>query len=107
VLITVIAYYPHGESENVGKKFIEVMSKYPDDPTAAEPILYGAVNATTEGIRVISVAAVKNGKVKEAIDLATRRMLEYSNAIAGFRYTLDVSYDVVEAMGILNMKSPV
>jgi hypothetical protein len=107
MLITFIAYYPHGKAESVGKKFIEVMSKYPDNPAVSEPVLYGAVNVTVEGVRVIGHYSVKDGKIKEALELATRRMLEYAKAVDGFRYSLDVSYDVVEAMSIINMKSPV
>jgi len=94
-------------AENVGKKFVEVMSRYPDDPSVSEAILHGAVSQTAEGIRVIGVLAVKDGKVKEAMDLETRRMLEYARAIEGFRYCIDVAYDVVEAMGVIEMKSPV
>ena len=107
MLITVIAYYPPAQAENVGTKFIEVMSRYPDDPTVSEAILHGAVSATAEGLRVIGVLAVKDGKVREAMDLETRRMLAFARDIEGFRYSIDVAYDVMEAMQAIDMKSPV
>jgi hypothetical protein len=107
MLLTVIIYYPPSQADKVGKKFIEVTAKYPDDPSVMEPLVHGAVDATLDGIRVIGIASIKEGKAREALDLESKRMLEYAKSIEGFRYSIDISYDVLEAMDVIGMESPV
>ncbi len=81
------------------------MVKFPDDKTIAKPIIRACVSANIEGISVIAISQIKEGKTKEAIELASKRMLVFSK-VKGFKYSLDVTYDAIEAMGLLGMEAP-
>ena len=106
VLIVVNSLYPVTIAEEAGKKYIEIMKKYPIDKSIEKQIVPVAAKQTLEGIFVISITTVKQGKIKEVMDLESKRMLEFGK-IEGFKYSVEIMYDAIEAMGLLGMESPV
>jgi hypothetical protein len=54
----------------------------------------------------ITVSSVQPGKVKEAMDLSSNRLLLIANDIEGFRYSINVAYDLVEAMPFVGLQAP-
>ncbi|MFX0001308.1 MAG: hypothetical protein ACFE9Q_11310 [Candidatus Hodarchaeota archaeon] len=99
-------WWPPGKSEGVGKVYLEVMKKFPDDRSIVKPIIQSAVWPVPEAMHSITVSTVQPGKVKEAMDLSTNRLLMLGKAIEGFRYTMNIAYDLVEAMPFVGLKAP-
>ncbi|NVM30664.1 MAG: hypothetical protein HWN65_17625 [Candidatus Helarchaeota archaeon] len=100
--IVVRIRYPNDLAPEVGKKYLEVMQKYPDDPALGEPTVLAAVRSTQRGITVISMSKVKKGKTDEALAYAWKRMVEF-NDIKGFRYTVETWLEVTEALKLIGM----
>ncbi|MFX1426691.1 MAG: hypothetical protein ACFFBE_09585 [Promethearchaeota archaeon] len=99
-------WWPPGKSEKVGKIYLEVMQKFPDDRSIVKPIIQSAVWPVAEGMHSITVGTVQPGKVKEAMDLSSNRLLMLANSIEGFRYKMDIAYDLVEAMPFVGLQAP-
>ena len=105
VYIITISTYPQHLSEEVGKTYIEAIREVPIDRSLSKPIIPAAVQTGPEGFKVTSISSVKEGKLKEALDRETKRMLIFAK-IKGFRYTIDTAYDAVEAMAFMGMEAP-
>ena len=105
VYIIAIANYPQHLSDEVGKAYIEAMKEVPNDRSISKPVVQAAVQTGPEGFKVTTISSAKEGKLREALDLATKRMLIFAK-IKGFRYTIDTAYDAVEAMAFIGMKAP-
>ncbi len=105
MLVMTTLIYPPAMADQVGQKYIEIMDKYPDDASIAESLVPAAVKATAEGIKVTAIYSAKENKIKETMDLASNRMLEFRK-IEGFRYSIDIAYDAVEAMALLGLEAP-
>lgn len=99
-------WWPAKQSEKIGKAYIEVMKKYPNDRSIEKPVVDGAIWPDNQEMHSITIGAIKPGKVKEAMDLAYKRLLEIANAVEGFRYHIRIAYDLVEAMPIVGLKAP-
>ncbi len=81
------------------------MQKYPDDRTISKPVVRSATWAVQEGMHSITISSVQPGKVKEAMDIAHNRLLMVS-AIEGFRYQINIAYDLVESMPLIGLTAP-
>ena len=67
VLILVHTWFPHAVSADVGKAYLEVMKKYPEDRSLSKPVLTVAVKATKDGFKGLSIDDIKDGKIKQTI----------------------------------------
>ena len=105
VYIIIVLTYPPHLADEVGKTYIEAMGKVPDDRAIAKPTIRAAVEATMEGMKVTAIYDVKAGKIREALDLTSNRMLIFAK-IKGLRYSLNTAYNATEAMGLLGMTAP-
>ncbi len=104
VIIISETWFPHGKSEAVGKKFLDVLKKFPPDRTLSKQVL-GAINATEKGMHIISAWEVKDGKEKESLLRLSEAALMYTN-IEGFRYSIKTYLSTVEAMPLIGLKAP-
>jgi hypothetical protein len=105
VYIVTEHWWPPGKSEEVGKLYLEVMQKFPDDKSIIKPVIQSAVWPVQEGMHSMTVASIKPGKVKEAMDLSSNRLILLA-AIDGFRYAINIAYDLIEAMPFVGLKAP-
>ena len=105
VLIIAESWWPASKSEQVGKLYLEVMQKYPEDNTISKPIVRSAVWGVKDGMHSIAVYSIKPGKVKEAMDISYNRLLMLAS-IEGYQYELNIAYDLVEAMPLIGLKAP-
>ena len=103
--IVSFACWPSDKTDEVVKKAIEVVQKYPPDPSLGEPLVPNAVKATTNGIRTIGITEVKEGKLEEAMTRATNSAVMYSS-IAGFEWSVEVWYTVAEAYAAIGKTPP-
>ena len=105
VYIISISTYPQHLADEVGKKYIEAMREIPTDRSLSKPVVSAAVQTGPEGFKVTSISSIKEGKLKEALDRANKRMLNFAK-IKGFRYSIEVAYDAAEAMQFIGMEAP-
>jgi len=106
VLMLTINKWPANKSAEIGKAYLEVMKKFPDDKSIEKPVLRGAIWTDNEGTRSISVSSIKKGKVKESMDLAMKRLLMMSESLEGFKYEVHIAHDLVEAMPLIGLAAP-
>jgi hypothetical protein len=95
-------WYPNHLVDEVAKKYIEIMEKYPPDESISKTIVPAAVSSTKNGIETISIDEVKSQKLADALEHDALFMAEYRN-IKGFRYETKVWSTVEEAMKQIGM----
>lgn len=105
MLIMTTTWIPYGKESKSGKKYLEVMKKYPTDKSSEKTILLIGASATEVGMRVISITEAKKGKFEEAMKLETKRMLEFSS-IEGISYKIETLLSGTEAMSMLGLTMP-
>ena len=104
VLLINKVYFPPDKAAEVGKRYIEVLKKFPPDRSISKTLSIG-VKATKNGIKVIGVAEVKKGKFEEAFTRLNQSDLEYAD-IEGYRYKVETIMDITEAMPTIGLQAP-
>ena len=97
--------YPTDKAVEVGKRYLEALNKYPQDENLGTNAVPAAVKATAQGIRVIGISEVKEGKLEEAYT-RTVSMMAMFHSIVGFEYTVDIYLKVEEALPLIGMSLP-
>ena len=106
MLIVTQHWWPHGVSTKVGKIYLEVMKKFPDDKTISKPVVQSAIWNEKEGTFSTTIGAIQPGKTKEAMDLAMKRLLMLAESIEGFKYEIHIAYDLIEGMPLVGLAAP-
>jgi hypothetical protein len=97
-------WYPLHKAGEPGKKYLEVMEKYPRDESISKAVVPVAVTSTKDGLETLSVEEVESQKVGEAYDREARRMVEFRE-IEGFSYEVKVWSKVEEALEMIGLGS--
>jgi hypothetical protein len=97
--------YPSDKGPQVAEKYLEALKKYPPDENLGTDVVPAAVKATHQGIRVIGITEVKEGKLQEALNLTVNMMVMFQS-IEGFEYTIDTYLKVEEALHLIGMSLP-
>ncbi|MBY8991919.1 MAG: hypothetical protein KGD58_14340 [Candidatus Lokiarchaeota archaeon] len=105
VLIVATVLFPHAKSSEVAKKNIELIQKYPADPSLGEGLVIG-VKATLEGIKALFVGNVTKGKVEEYVEAVAKQYQETALEVEGYKYQIETYMTVPEAYKILGMEPP-
>ena len=105
MLIVSNSWCPPGKVAELGKVYLEVMKKYPDDRSIAKTIVQNALKARKNGVEVVGIVEPKPGKLEVALNRTQNTMIFY-NDIVGFEYEIEVRFNVVEAMAMVGMKAP-
>ena len=100
--IITTSMYPSDKGEEVAKRYLEAMAKYPPDASLGTQIVPAAVKTTLQGIKVIGITEVKKGKYEDAL-IRTENMMAMFFSIQGFEYTIDNYATVEEALKIIGM----
>jgi hypothetical protein len=95
--------YPANKADEVVKKYLEVMEKYPPDESLGEQIVPVASNTSFNGLESLSITKVEIPKLGEALERAKAAMAEYRN-IEGFFTDISVWSTVEEALGRMGIK---
>jgi uncharacterized protein with ACT and thioredoxin-like domain len=103
VLSTV--WFPPVKGEEVGKKLLEAVKKYPEDKSIGKTILAGALMRTKYGIKGISIYEVKEGKLDVALERVGDILAIYSE-IEGVNSRIDTMATLVESMDAVGLKAP-
>ncbi len=104
VLVMVTSWFPPGKAAEAGKKYLEVMKKYPAE-SFEKPVLLIGVRATKDGIKSISITEAKKGDLEKVLNIEMKRMLMFG-AIGGFRYEIETYISGVEAMSMVGLGMP-
>lgn len=104
VLVLATIIYPHKVANEVAKKYIEMVQKYPADPSLGEMLALGT-GATLDGIKVIYIGSVVKGKVEETLSTLATQYQEYTS-IEGFKWQVEILMDMAEAYKAVGMTAP-
>jgi len=97
-------WYPTDKSREVAKKYLEVLKKFPPDPSIEKTLLI-LVRSTKEGIHVIGIGKPEKGKLEESI-IRTTQSNEEMTSIDGLTYEIETYLDYTEAYKVLGMAAP-
>jgi hypothetical protein len=103
--IVLTSTFPATKAREVAKIYLEVNKIYPTDKTLEKQIFQGAIKSSEQGITTIGISEPKPGKMSELLVRLQNSMVMYHD-IEGYKYTIEVWYNVVEALGMLGMKAP-
>jgi len=106
VVVIINTWWPQGVSADIGKAYIEVMKKYPADRSLYKPTITACIRASKDGMKGIAVDEVKEGKLKETLDLTYRRMLMFGDLVKELKFEIEVYMAGVEAMPMIGLKMP-
>lgn len=95
-------WYPLHLADEVAKKYIETMEKYPPDESLAKTIVPAAVSSTRRGIQTITIDEVERLKLGDALKHDSLFMAEFRN-IKGFSYEIKPWSNLEEAMVDIGM----
>lgn len=96
--------YPSHKADEVLKKNLEVVPKYPPDPSLGETVA-SASRGVEQGVESITIYEVKKGKFDEAMEIWMKGLLEFRN-IEGYEMSIEVWPTAAEAFNAIGMKPP-
>jgi hypothetical protein len=94
--------YPSDKVNEVAKRYLEAMAKYPPDASLGTLIVPAAVITTLQGIKTIGIMEVKKGNLEDAM-ARVANMMSMFFSIQGFEYTMERYATVEEAMKTIGM----
>jgi hypothetical protein len=100
--IIIHCWYPNHLADEVAKKYLETMEKYPPDESLAKTIVPAAVSSTRKGLKTITIDEVERQKLGDALERDALFMAEFRN-INGFKYDVRPWSTVEEAMKHIGM----
>lgn len=106
VIVMTTVWIPHSKAPKAGKLFLEAVKKFPDDKTLSKNLVNNAVVATKEGYKVVVADEIKDGKLKEYINLANKQLLFFAENIEGYKYQIEVMSSITEAMAVVGLEAP-
>ena len=104
VHIMITMWWPPTKNRDVAKKVIEGMKKFPPDESLFTTLAQGMMGDKM-GVKAITIANVKDGKLVEALTLA-REMLRFYEEIEGLTSKIDLMTTPEEGFAALGMKRP-
>lgn len=105
VMVVNTSWFPTSKSSEVGKKYLEILKQFPPDKTISKVIVPVGVRTTTEGMKSFTINEVKEGKLKEFMNLAYQQILIYSK-IEGYQAEMEFYMSGAEALSLVGLKMP-
>ncbi len=103
--IVTTSIYPTEKGPEVAEKYLEAINKYPPDENLAVEVVPAAVKSSHEGVRVLGIEEVREGKLEDALKQTVNRMVMFQS-IPGFRYSTEIYYKIEEALALIGMSLP-
>lgn len=97
--------YPSDKATEVAERYFEALQKYPIDEDQVKELVPAAVKATNQGLKVMGILEVKEGKLEGALKRLTNFMVMFQT-IPGFEYSIEINWSVEDALGLLGMELP-
>ena len=105
VMIVTTTWFPTGKSSEVGKIYLEVLKQFPPDKTISKAIVRVGVRTTKEGMKSFSIHEIKEGKLKEFMDIYYKQILMFSE-IEGYRSEMELYMSGAEALPLIGLEMP-
>ncbi|HUW89055.1 MAG TPA: hypothetical protein VMV43_00900 [Candidatus Nanopelagicaceae bacterium] len=105
VMVVSTSWFPTSKSSEVGKKYLEILKQFPPDKTISKLIVPVGVRTTSEGMKAFTISEIKEGKLKEFMDLAYKQILIYSE-IEGYKTEMEFYMSGAEALPLVGLKMP-
>jgi hypothetical protein len=102
--IIATSIYPSHKQNDVIKKYLEIIPKYPADESLGEVVAQPVV-FTNKGFKVVSIWEVKEGKFEEAYRRINTYFYEFID-IEGYETTIEVCPTFSEATSIAGIPTP-
>ena len=106
VYLVLEMWYSPGMESKAGKKYLEIMKKYPPDSSVGTMVVPFMVNSTPEGTHTFTITDVKEGKLAQAIKDASRNMIEFGGGIEGLKYKIRTYLTAPEGMSLIDLGMP-
>ncbi len=103
--IIVTSWFPLSKGTDVAEKYIEERKKFPPDKSLTKEVIQSALKVEKNKVKAMYVAEVKEGKLDEALARQQNALLMYHD-IEGYEYTIEIFFNIIEAMGMIGMKAP-
>ena len=106
--IVMTSWYPTHKREEVIKKYIEVLKKYPQSKIPGKMIVPVAVTTNKNGIVAMRIREVKTGDAQAFADariMTGQQMAEFQE-IEGLEYKIRIWETITEAMSLIGRESP-
>ncbi len=103
--IVTTSVYPTEKGPEVAEKYLEALKKYPPNENFGVEVVPAAVKSTYEGVKVIGIEEVKEGKLEDALKKTVNMMVMFQS-IPGYRYSTEIYYKVEEALALIGMSLP-
>jgi len=105
VYLLATVWFPPHKGEEVGKKFLEIAKKFPEDRSLGKSVLDGALMRTKDGIKAITISEVKEGKLDVRLARISEILALYSE-IEGVNSRVDTMATLIESLEIVGLKPP-
>jgi len=105
VYLLATVWFPPHKGEEVGKKFLEIAKKFPEDRSLGKSVLDGALMRTKDGIKAITISEVKEGKLDDGLARISEILALYSE-IEGVNSRVDTMATLIESLEIVGLKPP-
>jgi len=99
------AKYPRHISDKVADRYFEVIQKNPPDESLGNMAVPIAAKSTVEGIKVITILEVAEGKFEEAF-IRTGEFQRSFSDIEGYGCSIDVYATLADSMAITGRSMP-
>ena len=97
--------YPTDLRDEVVKAYFIMLKEMPFDKSLGKETIQVAVTTNPKGVKSLSIANIKEGKLTEAI-LWTYKRMTYFQEIKGFEYKIRVWTTIVEALESIGESLP-
>lgn len=95
-------WYPVHKADEAGKKYMEVMQKYPPDESLGKEIVPVAVTSCKDGLETLTIMEVERQKVGEALERQKSFMIEFKS-VEGFNYEIKTWSTAEEGLARLDV----
>ena len=104
--VFITSLFPPHVAEKLAKVYVDLLREERSRlrPTAKE-IIPNAIKSNTQGIEVIGVWDIKEGKLGEFLAIQQELLTKYHD-IEGYTYQMDVRFKATEALSMIGIKMP-
>ncbi|MFX1480242.1 MAG: hypothetical protein ACFFCI_19185 [Promethearchaeota archaeon] len=104
--VFITSLFPPHIAEELAKLYVKSL---PEDRARLKPLgkelISNAIKSKVDGIEVIGVWDIKQGKLEEFLFIQQESLAKY-HEIEGYKYQIDVRFKAAEALTMIGIKMP-
>ena len=102
--VVVTGWYPTDIEKEITPKYLEMVKQYPFDRSLGKETIPVAISTNKKGVKALAVIDVKEGKLEDALNWASKRMV-FLQSIKGWEYKIRVWSTIGEALELSGINS--